>query len=1350
MALVGSLVVSLTANTQPFQQGMGQSATAVKQLQQTTVSAQASIAGLERAMMGLAAQYIGINALRDALVSLVQAGSRMESLKITMSNVFGGQAAAETALRKTRSVADQLGLSAEETARGFTNLTAAARGTAVEGATTEKIFMQLVSITRALGKSTQDTSGVLLAAQQILTKGTVMAEEFRGQLGERLPGILQAGAKTMGTSLEGFSKMMERGELGAKHFAAIVQTMFDDVGRNAIASADTTESAMNRMGNAWTKLGEQFVAGPVGKFMKDSLTVITMALEGWSIIFEKMGRLQGGMPVPSMERRQFITEGFVDEKSPEFQKLELIATKASIVARMIYDLDQNLQALGPDENAINKMAKLEKTLMDLNAQYQAQRERVIALNDIGKQYRENLDAALKVEEERRRAMERLTNALSQTSSKIKELREIQDDFARRTAEQPEQKEFFARDFLSDTKKVFDFLTLQLSRIKKQVDEQPAITFKQGAEFEQLKAAVAALTKGREDATNFLKDIEELERGMKRVLAIQDETAKMTLGPEGAQLTADARRRENEEAIRGVLRLAGVSMEAARAEVARQQVVADNARFEAEAVRVAGEGIDRRQKQFDDLLEELMKQRRALLETKQSWLDYQLAIRTLKPEDEEFLRGVAAKNASLKDFTVQLTETMQRVLSLQQETAKLTFGPDAAEDMGVEMQQAIEKQTDSLKELAQTSEMAARAVLRGLLAITRARFDDAEAVRVQGDIDKMRERQFKDILEALQQQRRSLLETRQSWLDLKIAQATLQPDEEQKLRDDAAKIRETQDTALFLSETMQRVLQVRTEIDKLTAGPDASEDMAIQRRVDAERELDQLKELAQVSEMAARGRVRALLELAREELHHAEGVRVNLDIEKSREKQFADINALLDEERRNLLKVADSAFQEVLAKATLTAADEQFLRTKNEVNQAIREGLKISEDNAARERELAQMYDSTRDEIDQLILSEEELFRKRAARATEAPFSRIITPLAEPTELQTELSAMFERARFSNIPPALTAAQEQLGSETARRAIRDLRDQQNATVNDMIRSLFDQNRALRLTTEQLAEYELALNNADDAQKDLVRSMIDKNKIANFASSLSDFAIDFVTKDAFELIKGRPASDKLGADRLRLKQLKDDIAEAEARLAMTTPTSPMMLESMRKQKDALTDFKQEYASLQESIRQETAKTESVFEHYISKLSSFLLKLFLDTSEAGKSVTNLINKGIQGVLTILGAVSSAGAITAGNIDIGTTAAVAGAEGISTPPPLIFKQHGGRFFRGQPMIAGEMGPELILPTVPGVVLTSSQTRSVMTAGAPQVNVYISTPNAQSFQQSRGQVSRAILNAISQAQRSL
>ncbi|MEB3025938.1 tape measure protein, partial [Parvimonas sp. M13] len=53
---------------------------------------------------------------------------------------------------------------------------------------THRQFATVSQAAGILGLSVEDTQGVFRAMEQMLSKGTVQAEELRGQLGDRLPG----------------------------------------------------------------------------------------------------------------------------------------------------------------------------------------------------------------------------------------------------------------------------------------------------------------------------------------------------------------------------------------------------------------------------------------------------------------------------------------------------------------------------------------------------------------------------------------------------------------------------------------------------------------------------------------------------------------------------------------------------------------------------------------------------------------------------------------------------------------------------------------------------------------------------------------------------------------------------------------------------------------------------------------------------------------------------------------------------------------------------------------------------------------------------------------------------------
>ena len=79
--------------------------------------------------------------------------------------------------------------------------------------------------------------------------------------------------------------------------------------------------------------------------------------------------------------------------------------------------------------------------------------------------------------------------------------------------------------------------------------------------------------------------------------------------------------------------------------------------------------------------------------------------------------------------------------------------------------------------------------------------------------------------------------------------------------------------------------------------------------------------------------------------------------------------------------------------------------------------------------------------------------------------------------------------------------------------------------------------------------------------------------------------------------------------------------------------------------------------------------------------------------------------------------------------------------------RQHGGPVSAGQTYMVGERGPELFVPKMSGTVLPAGQT-----GGGPTVHHHwhITTPDAQSFVQSRGAIQRTIAHSVSQAYRGL
>ncbi len=180
---------------------------ATKKLGTAAGASVVSVKEMQQAMQLLAGSLV--------LKEFIDANTSIENFGRAMTLVTGSSAGAAESLSYVKSIANTLGLEIGGTADNFVSLSAAAKGTALEGQQTRDIFEAVSKAMSLLGKSSADTQGALLAIQQMISKGTVSAEELRGQLGERLPGAFQLAARAMDVTTAELGKLLEGGNIVA-------------------------------------------------------------------------------------------------------------------------------------------------------------------------------------------------------------------------------------------------------------------------------------------------------------------------------------------------------------------------------------------------------------------------------------------------------------------------------------------------------------------------------------------------------------------------------------------------------------------------------------------------------------------------------------------------------------------------------------------------------------------------------------------------------------------------------------------------------------------------------------------------------------------------------------------------------------------------------------------------------------------------------------------------------------------------------------------------------------------------------------------------------------------------------
>lgn len=233
-------------------------------------------------------------ALAAAVVvkEFIDANVQLEKFERAMVLLKGSTEGAATEFEYVRELSRRLGLELFTTADAYTSLTAATKGTTLQGQSTRDIFEAVSIAMSSLGKSSADTQGALLAISQIVSKGNVSLEELRGQLGERLPGAFQLAANAMGMSTSELDKFVSSGNLTAEvflpKFAAELKKTFGDV-----RDMEGFTASLNRMKNA---LDEAYITiGKSGAFdaLTKGLEITTAAITGTISSFKLLGEIIG-------------------------------------------------------------------------------------------------------------------------------------------------------------------------------------------------------------------------------------------------------------------------------------------------------------------------------------------------------------------------------------------------------------------------------------------------------------------------------------------------------------------------------------------------------------------------------------------------------------------------------------------------------------------------------------------------------------------------------------------------------------------------------------------------------------------------------------------------------------------------------------------------------------------------------------------------------------------------------------------------------------------------------------------------------------------------------------------------
>jgi tape measure domain-containing protein len=217
--------------------------------------------GFVGAGVGQAADQLGAMAARS-----VEAFNAVERMKrgLAMASVDAADFANSNQLVEESS--KRLLMPLEKTYKHFAQLRVNTKQFGMSAKDTQEILEGTALAVAATGGSMEDIDGAMRAVVQIFSKGTVQAEELRGQLGERFPGAVVKFAKANKMSMAELQKALQKGEVGVEQFVNFAKQNFEDYEEFADKMATAPEYAARRAAIAMDQLnrdvGEAFA--PLG------------------------------------------------------------------------------------------------------------------------------------------------------------------------------------------------------------------------------------------------------------------------------------------------------------------------------------------------------------------------------------------------------------------------------------------------------------------------------------------------------------------------------------------------------------------------------------------------------------------------------------------------------------------------------------------------------------------------------------------------------------------------------------------------------------------------------------------------------------------------------------------------------------------------------------------------------------------------------------------------------------------------------------------------------------------------------------------------------------------------------
>lgn len=245
--------------TKRLERDMRSAAGAANAAQASFRNATGGLRGLENAFSGsfqaasLFRTALGSITLGTFTQSVFRAGDALQQFSITMEVASGSAEAAAQDLTYINDLSATLGTNLNASRDAFSKFAVASDIAGVSGEQSRRIFESVSTAMAVLGRGTEDQRLAFLALEQMMSKGVVSAEELRRQLGERLPGAVSMMAEALNVTVGELQDMLKAGAV----LSTTALPKFADVLERRFGSQ--LERTFNRAGSNLGRLQNEFI-----------------------------------------------------------------------------------------------------------------------------------------------------------------------------------------------------------------------------------------------------------------------------------------------------------------------------------------------------------------------------------------------------------------------------------------------------------------------------------------------------------------------------------------------------------------------------------------------------------------------------------------------------------------------------------------------------------------------------------------------------------------------------------------------------------------------------------------------------------------------------------------------------------------------------------------------------------------------------------------------------------------------------------------------------------------------------------------------------------------------------------